>query len=92
MNIEQQKERAKIIMSDTLSFIDVLDNGEIVELQNVVDTLITQTHQATIDEVVRIAEGMIEKERVENRDSDLYERSYTLALTDLIEAITSNKE
>jgi hypothetical protein len=54
--------------------------------------LTTQTHQATIAEVVRIAEGMIEKERVENRDSDLYERSYTLALTDLIEAITSNKE
>jgi hypothetical protein len=41
--IEQQKERAKIIMSDTLSFIDVLDNGEIVELQNVVDTLTTQS-------------------------------------------------
>jgi hypothetical protein len=55
--------------------------------------IITQTHQATIAECVRIAEGM--RRLPAHRDTSYAERDnwfYNQALTDLIEAITSNKE
>jgi hypothetical protein len=58
--------------------------------------IITQTHQATIAEVVRIAEGMgrivTPDDRIESAIAAYGDEQYNQALTDLIEAITSNKE
>jgi hypothetical protein len=75
--IEQQKERVEYNMPS------IEHNGEAwIRLIDHVE-LTTQTHQQTIAEVVRKAEGM------KNEGYNSFGRE---ALTDLIEAITSNKE
>jgi hypothetical protein len=81
--LEQQKERARSRWANWL-FNDSLDQEAFSET---LDQLITQTHQATIAECVRIAEG---RKRLEMNDD--YDGGYNHACDDLIEAITSNKE
>jgi len=77
--IEQQKERA--IKAST--GVD-LQNRTWVETKDV-HTIIEETHQATIAEVVRIAHEMA-------GHSTIGSRARLLNLHQFIEAITSNKE
>lgn len=82
--IEQQKERAM----EELKAIHPEQGKWRVEratLHDFLDTLITQTHQATIAEVVRIAHEMA-------GHSTIGSRARLLNVHQFIEAITSNKE
>jgi len=106
--IEQQKERAReclrpkvtIRPEDTARFgnaqhiLQTALDEWYRDFEPALDTLITQTHQATIAECVRIAEGM--KKELDNDEGAAFVTheifGYNQALTDLIEAITSNKE
>jgi hypothetical protein len=82
--IEQQKERAreKAKNSDFDASHEGVDDGFCMTYEDL-DILITQTHQATIAECVRIAEGM---KRLEMNDD--YDGGYNHACDDLIEALT----
>jgi len=71
--IEQQKERA------------MEEYGNADYEWNNLENIITQTHQATIAEVVRIAHEMA-------GHSTIGSRARLLNVHDFIEAITSNKE
>jgi hypothetical protein len=87
--IEQQKERAGKLSIDEI--VDGLyklkkESNDRIFLQAIKETL-EEAHQATIAEVVRIAEG---RKRLEMNDD--YDGGYNHACDDLIEAITSNKE
>jgi alpha-galactosidase/6-phospho-beta-glucosidase family protein len=97
--IEQQKEiRNKIV---SILFAEgIVPKEKLKDADLVISQVQTQTHQATIAEVVRIAEGMKkldpEKSTLPQSKKPKNKRSrtghYNKALTDLIEAITSNKE
>jgi hypothetical protein len=95
--IEQQKERARAVMS-SIEFLHGVPVDLPQEKLKDLDTLITQTHQATIAEVVRIVEEMrTEEERVQQWISkggvDYIDNKARLdTINKFIEAITINKE
>jgi hypothetical protein len=102
--IEQQKERARDEFERRLSpkkpkggkirSVSFTEQGYQTLLETL-DTIITETHQATIAEVVRIAEGMKlipNPNKLIPRDIASHNVGYNHACEDFIRAITSNKE
>jgi hypothetical protein len=104
--VEKQKERAREYLRPkvTIRPEDALRWGNAQHIlqsaldewykdfEPALDTLIIQTHQQTIAEVVRIAEGMKYKGLIDGPEQGRWVKANNQALTDLIEAITSNKE
>jgi len=91
--IEQQKERAreKAIWNDEVD--DHIGTVKVI-LYEEVDTLITETHQATIDEVVRIVKTLriIGDDNLKTTSNLIDDWIMPVIKNKIIEAITSNKE
>ncbi len=100
-HLEQQKAKARERLRPQLTNTrgvkpEVLDFARLLlgdfwqAQQKDLDEVIEATHQAAIEECVRVAEGMKMHERCKYMTIDFY-RSYVKALTDLITTLKADK-